>query len=372
MRPLLDPYDPFAGGLLGGAAPEHQNPLIDRMTMLPIGQYEDGSLTLAWPQMLVDMYEGGVRSFEQGRQLPRVDSEGYYAGTPRAEPLDAFNAASAAPMAGVAGRVSGAVPKGALGSGGSDVMRVAANDANASAPSIALNAMEKPQGIRAYHGSPHDFDKFSLDHIGKGEGNQSYGRGLYFADSEDVAKGYRDGLSKGSPGHMYEVNINAQPEQFLDWDAPLGQQSEFVKNALLPLAKEQAEYELVRRTRNHARNDAQIRQLFGKEPPPREPLPSADDLALRMWGNEIGPGNESAIREAGVPGIRYLDGASRSNGDGMRNYTVFDDSLIDIMRKYANPETAAAPSLLLNSEDGQQNPLLANEDILRRYGLLSH
>jgi len=43
-------------------------------------------------------------------------------------------------------------------------------------------------GIIAYHGSPHSFDKFSMDKIGTGEGAQAYGHGLYFSDVEDVAK----------------------------------------------------------------------------------------------------------------------------------------------------------------------------------------
>ena len=49
--------------------------------------------------------------------------------------------------------------------------------------------------IRAYHGSPHDFDAFSLDKIGTGEGAQAYGHGLYFAENEGVAKSYRDALA---------------------------------------------------------------------------------------------------------------------------------------------------------------------------------
>lgn len=93
------------GGLLGGYTPS--NEIVDRATMLPIGQYEDGSLTFAWPGFLKDAYEGAVRSYEQGRQLPRADDSGHYAGTPRAEPLDAFNAASIAPMAGVGMRAAG-------------------------------------------------------------------------------------------------------------------------------------------------------------------------------------------------------------------------------------------------------------------------
>ena len=42
-------------------------------------------------------------------------------------------------------------------------------------------ADEAAEGITAYHGSPHTFDKFSMDKIGTGEGAQAYGHGLYFA-----------------------------------------------------------------------------------------------------------------------------------------------------------------------------------------------
>ena len=51
------------------------------------------------------------------------------------------------------------------------------------------------EGLIAYHGSPHSFDKFNMDKIGTGEGAQAYGHGLYFAEAEDVAKTYRDMLS---------------------------------------------------------------------------------------------------------------------------------------------------------------------------------
>ncbi|MCW2240707.1 LPD1 domain-containing protein [Azospirillum canadense] len=47
----------------------------------------------------------------------------------------------------------------------------------------------------AYHGSPHDFDRFSLDHLGTGEGVQAFGHGLYFASSQTVAEWYRDRLA---------------------------------------------------------------------------------------------------------------------------------------------------------------------------------
>ena len=48
----------------------------------------------------------------------------------------------------------------------------------------------------AYHGGPHDFDQFGLEHIGTGEGAQAYGWGLYFASRRGVAEWYRDKLSR--------------------------------------------------------------------------------------------------------------------------------------------------------------------------------
>ena len=136
--------------------------------------------------------------------------------------------------------------------------------------------------IRAYHSSPHDFDRFDLSKIGTGEGAQVYGHGLYFAENPAVsgqggqywqqflgkfggtpegdaarelmkakfdrakASDYlgRDlrsmeelGLGKDFPDYAqkqqaiemlksgqpvgprtYEVNINADPAHFLDWD----------------------------------------------------------------------------------------------------------------------------------------------------------
>jgi hypothetical protein len=40
------------------------------------------------------------------------------------------------------------------------------------------------------------------------------------------------------------------------------------------------------------------------------------------------------LQEAGIPGIKYLDRMSRAAGEGTRNYVVFNDKLIDIVKKY--------------------------------------
>jgi hypothetical protein len=59
-------------------------------------------------------------------------------------------------------------------------------------------------GIIAFHGSGADFDEFRLEMIGTGEGAQAYGYGLYFTDSEDIAKFYRDSIARGRSSIVYE------------------------------------------------------------------------------------------------------------------------------------------------------------------------
>ncbi|HBF39769.1 MAG TPA: hypothetical protein DDW50_20955 [Firmicutes bacterium] len=56
----------------------------------------------------------------------------------------------------------------------------------------------------AWHGSPHDFEKFMLDHIGSGEGQQAYGWGLYFAGKKEIADWYREELSQDHNFPDYE------------------------------------------------------------------------------------------------------------------------------------------------------------------------
>jgi hypothetical protein len=54
----------------------------------------------------------------------------------------------------------------------------------------------------AYHGTPHDFDRFTTEKIGTGEGAQAYGWGLYFASAKEVAESYRKKLT--NPGIRLE------------------------------------------------------------------------------------------------------------------------------------------------------------------------
>lgn len=43
----------------------------------------------------------------------------------------------------------------------------------------------------AYHGTAYTFDKFTLDHVGSGEGVQAHGWGLYFSLERQIAEDYR-------------------------------------------------------------------------------------------------------------------------------------------------------------------------------------
>lgn len=275
-------------------------------------------------------------------------------------------------------------------------------------------------GITAYHGSPHDFDKFSLDKIGTGEGAQAYGHGLYFAENEGVARSYRDSLSSyamsddaanilkaagmndgelhaasihllnarsghssrdaarwwargagkdltpdierafkeamrvyDTPGRMYEVRINADPESFLDWDKPLSQQSEAARTAF---QNSTAWLDLVDQQKAQVERLKSGGSIF--EPTPERiaefsaPLENSQvaDL-MRSLHFQNGP---KQLREAGIPGIKYLDRTSRAAGEGSRNYVVFDDSIIDILKKYGLAGGAIGAGSLFDFNTDQQ------------------
>lgn len=245
----------------------------------------------------------------------------------------------------------------------------------------------------AYHGSPYKFDKFTLDHIGKGEGAQAYGWGLYFAGDKNVSEWYRqklagdavgkisyggkdfdwranrkdlidaiakDGFSKerasmavsllreyGSleaaradlgwtadgeavdpirkgvldildrmdfakdPGQLYKVDI-PEDSTMLHWDKPLSEQPEAVKAALGKL------YE-----------DAN----------PKSEDYDANELGQSIYkrlASSMGSDKEAsvALNEAGISGIKYLDGNSRTKGDGSHNYVVFDADAVKVLETY--------------------------------------
>jgi hypothetical protein len=73
------------------------------------------------------------------------------------------------------------------------------------------------EGITAYHGSPHDFEQFDISKIGTGEGAQAFGHGLYFAQNENVAKGYRDALAGKVDAPQLRVGDKTYPVKGGGW-----------------------------------------------------------------------------------------------------------------------------------------------------------
>lgn len=275
--------------------------------------------------------------------------------------------------------VVGGVAKGLLGGAHlAAAIPAARSIAKAAKPAEAITEAV-PQGIVAYHGSPHSFDKFSLDKIGAGEGAQVYGHGLYFADNEDVAKSYRDNLlhktddvvsantemkrlSKimdkyeisygkfsdpagyeaqklynemmdkraNAKGSMYQVKINADPEHFLDWDKPLSEQPPKIQEAYNNFLQSDLAKEA---------DDSLRGYIFGKKG--EYANPSGKDFysaAYEGTGPKIGMSERQQVTEVlkqhGIPGIKYLDQGSRNGVGNSSNYVVFDDKLIDILKKY--------------------------------------
>ena len=233
--------------------------------------------------------------------------------------------------------------------------------------------------IRAFHGSPYDFDAFKAAKIGTGEGNQAYGRGLYFAGAEDAAKHYKN-LRPGEltsdeyqefnanikrmreltellhqlpqtdaralamsdewmrlqgrrnwletrPGRMYEVQIGHPQQSLLDWDAPMSQQPKKVRKAFGHMAMDMPG------DGRRVYEDIATRLGEGFD----------DDLS----GVQAHSAAAEELLQEGIPGIRYLDRNSRIGGKGSRNYVMFpgtEDS-IRILRKYGIGGAAAGAAM---------------------------
>ena len=146
---------------------------------------------------------------------------------------------------------------------------------------------------------------------------------------------------KLSPGSMYQVRINADPNDFLDWDAPLSQQP--------PIAQDMARKADLSHLGPGNRTRRQIEMWRDGTLPNKESEPTGHVLhnALTDYGMNS-PSNAAMtnkLQSAGIPGIKYLDQGSRGAGEGSRNFVVFDPKIIDIMKRYGVAAPVAAAIL---------------------------
>ena len=130
-------------------------------------------------------------------------------------------------------------------------------------------------------------------------------------------------------GSLAEVNLNVRPEELLDLDSLVGEQTPYVQDAL-------------RRAFDSSR--AQPRPMMldavtGGLSPMRAIPDTSRAMDLVRPAHTTGPlGNDPRIisevlREAGIPGSTYLDEASRPAGEGTRNIVMFGDEKIDIVKQ---------------------------------------
>lgn len=283
--------------------------------------------------------------------------------------------------------------------------------------------------LPAFHGTPFDVDKFKLEKIGTGEGAQAYGWGLYFAQARKVAQDYKDKLTdwnspgtyewkgmslrsddyknpirhaislvyhqginqakqigktlqkdseKGEPytveqggleyskkfndalsqvkskkeikfeqGNLYKVDLDVKDEDLLDWDKPLSEQSEKMQEAF--------------NLKKWSDDKIQITDLDGIDNILSEKATLGDAYKLMGEAKDV----SLYLLSSGIPGIRYLDGTSRKQGDGTYNYVVFDENLIKILDKNDKPvqdELPRATGLQFMPAEGAKKPKTAKKE----------
>lgn len=289
-----------------------------------------------------------------------------------------------------------------------DAMRVAISDLINGEPVRAGDVLEAAartdpriaESFEAWHGSPHDFERFDSSKIGTGEGQQAYGHGLYFAENEKVARGYQrsvsdktfvnkvaemydEGFDPGdawaevkdhwkefSPGEQ-RLMLALEKDDWLGFDYP-----HQAVNAALRSMKNYDVSEETRAAVNAIGNLYKVsikanRDHFLDLDKPLDEQSEFVRKALRehadpavagtaeKWGHDVqnmmrrigyraGPkemddtiGREAAaarvLAEAGIPGVKYLDQGSRDKGTGSQNFVVFNDQHVEITHKNGEP-----------------------------------
>jgi len=250
----------------------------------------------------------------------------------------------------------------------------------------------------AWHGSPHKFDKFSTAKMGTGEGAQAYGAGLYFAESKEVAKYYRDQLSNhdlltvriggkviqgdaisdvgieaikllergakqaGQFPHntaYYAKKMTTDAEvlaQIEEWkDAKIGWEKNKGRLYKVELAPAEDEYLLWDRPLSEQSEKVKAAIEAGKgypssipgkmtQPEPHAAISSMIKRRENWPGVDIyraierQTGSDKAASEylhsLGIRGVKYLDGSSRNAGEGNFNYVIFSDDDVAITEMF--------------------------------------
>jgi hypothetical protein len=109
--------------------------------------------------------------------------------------------------------------------------------------------------------------------------------------------------SKPVGPRTYEMNLRARPEELLDWDKSLGQQSPYVQERLQSLGVTPSLENMDEATRR-VLADPTGNLIYG-----RIARKQARDVGSSGYSDQRAA--SQALADAGIPGIRYLDEGSR-------------------------------------------------------------
>lgn len=213
-----------------------------------------------------------------------------------------------------------------------------------------LASAYNPTGMTVWHGSPHVFEKFDLSKIGTGEGNQSYGRGMYVAESPEVARQYKEKLTTGEhyvndepldiykPSHFLasaykDASGNlAETKEYLEMMATSGGSKSIknVANEALNLFNKGEIPKVEYRKSNGAfykvdLPDTHVRRMLDWDAPLKDQPYNVRSFAKKMGMdmNDLGGDliakigktekGKRLLQDAGIVGIKYMDEKSRWN-----------------------------------------------------------
>ena len=140
-------------------------------------------------------------------------------------------------------------------------------------------------------------------------------------------------------GNLYKVDLPDEAiAKMLDWDKPLSQQSAevkaFAEKVLAPQIK--ASQSVADGWGNLSSPYSLMDEMTGSQF--LQHLRDGKATVENIIGGG-GPAVSGALRQAGIPGIRYLDGGSRGAGQGTSNYVVFpgNEGLLNILERNGKP-----------------------------------
>lgn len=203
----------------------------------------------------------------------------------------------------------------------------------------------------AFHGTPHSVDRFSLQRIGSGEGNQEFGWGLYFAGRREVADFYARAISEdqGKDGRLYQVEV-PEDSDLLFLDGKLSEQPDQIQDSVDDLVRQHfSEAEILR-------YEAEWRNLTGDD--------FYRDLVDRRLGSNPQRAASEALAAVGIPGARYLDGTSRGNGAGTSNYVIWDEAAVsEPTRLYQGSAATPRGQIQIGTDRAMQISLFKGADL---------